>query len=74
MQVFNVRLGKSVRPLLFQSPKSLIGDLNNELVMWLTNRHGSSSQMFVHTEQAPPGKAWRFSVLSEITDDFFLRR
>ncbi|KIX03765.1 uncharacterized protein Z518_07318 [Rhinocladiella mackenziei CBS 650.93] len=67
MQIFNVHLGRPER--LFTNSESL-EELNDELVIWLTNRHGSSSQMFIHTQPALLGKSWRFSLQSEVTDDF----
>jgi hypothetical protein len=67
MQIFNVHIGKPER--LFTNSESF-EELNDELVIWLVNRHGSSSQMFIHTQPALPGKSWRFSLRSEVTDDF----
>lgn len=67
MQIFNVHLGKPER--LFMESESL-DELSDGLVVWLTNRHGFSSQMFVHTKPAAVGKSWRFSLNSEVTDDF----
>lgn len=67
MQIFNVHLGRPER--LFTDSESL-EELNDELVIWLINRHGSSSQMFIHTQPALLGKSWRFSLHSEVTDDF----
>lgn len=67
MQIFNVHLG---RPNRLFMPAASLDDLNDELVIWLTNRHGNTSQMFIHTEQPAEGKSWRFLQSSAVTEDF----
>ncbi|KAL8670776.1 MAG: hypothetical protein Q9168_004698 [Polycauliona sp. 1 TL-2023] len=67
MQVFNVRLG---HPATLFSSDASYDELNDELGIWLINRHGRSSQMFIHTSPAKLGKRWRFTLDCIVTDDF----
>lgn len=67
MQIFNVRIGYP--STLFRSDATY-NELNGELALWLINRHGPNSQMFVHTKPTELGKRWRFTLDCVVTDDF----
>ena len=67
MQIFNVRIGHP--STLFRSDATY-EELNGELALWLINRHGRNSQMFVHTKPTELGKRWRFTLDCVVTDDF----
>ena len=67
MQIFNVRIGHP--STLFRSDATY-EELNGELAIWLINRHGQNSQMFVHTKPTELGRRWRFTLDCIVTDDF----
>jgi hypothetical protein len=62
MQIYNLQVGKSIRPHENPSLDALI----DEFAMAINRECLIMGQLFVHTEPPPPGKSWRITRASTV--------
>jgi len=64
MQIYNLRVGKSIRP--HENPS--LDELVDEFALAINQTCLIMGQLFVHTEPPPPGKSWRITRASTVPD------